>query len=146
MLISLGGLKTLSGLGCNCSDVDPVTGNCIDPDPCVPPNCFAGETPVTFPDGTYGCQLTLNAQNIGVPQPNCSYGTAYLDPTSGDWVCPTPPPPTQQQGGIGMFLVAALIAFVAWQMFAPKLAKTADSASKGKWGDLLPDWAKGASS
>jgi hypothetical protein len=144
MLVGIGGLRHLSGLGCGCSDIDPVTGNCIDHDPCVPPNCLAGETPVTFSDGTYGCQLTLNAQSFGNPAPNCSYGQAYIDQTTNDWACPTPPPQTQQSsGGLGMFIVAALIAFVVWQFVAPKAAKTADKVSKGQFDDFIPGWLKG---
>lgn len=125
MLVGIGGLRHLSGLG------DGV------------PNCFAGETPVTFADGTYGCQLTLNAQSVGAAAPNCAYGSAYIDPNTNDWACPTPPPQPQQSGGLGLFIVAALIAFVAWQYFAPKAAGAADRVSRGKFDDLLPSWMKG---
>jgi len=101
------------------------------------PNCLAGETPVTFSDGTEGCQLTLTAQSLGVNAPNCSYGQAYIDPTTADWACPVPPAP-QSQSSTGLFIVAAIIAVFAWQYFVPKTAKSVSHLSKGSFQDFLP--------
>jgi len=105
-------------------------------------NCFAGQQLVVDPDGTETCVTTFNAQTLGNPAPNCSYGSAYIDPSTNDWACPAPPAP-QQSSGLGMFLVAAIIAFVAWQMLVPKVAKSSERVSKGDFSDFLPSWAKG---
>lgn len=108
------------------------------------PHCFAGETPTAFPDGSYGCQVTLDAQKIGVQPPGCAYGVPFIDPSTEDWACPTPPAPQKSNGGgIALFVIAAAIAVVAWQYFVPTTARASDRVLKGHFEDLMPRWLGG---
>ena len=98
----------------------------------VQPNCVAGQQPLTFDDGSYGCSSGITAQSSGVASPNCNGGSPYLD-NNGDWQCTAPPPPpsANPSGSAGMFMVAAAIAVAAYVYFANSFTKTYQSVSSG---------------
>jgi hypothetical protein len=82
--------------------------------------------------------LILTAQSLGVDAPNCSGGSAYIDPSTNDWACPQVV--QQQSGGMGMFIVAALIAFVAWKYFSYTASRTVSHVSQGEFDDFVPGY------
>jgi len=94
----IGTFAGLRGLGCGCSDVDPETGDCYDPDPCTT-TTNSGSTPVlTASDCAYGGTYP----NCN-PAPSSSTSTASSGCPSGEAVDPATGVCTQAGNTVAAF-------------------------------------------
>lgn len=78
-------LQSLRGLGCDCSETDPDTGDCLDPDPCV-----TVSTPVTTPT-TGGSTMVCPGDPgcPGTPAPSSGQGSSpAIQCADGSYVAP----------------------------------------------------------